>query len=78
MRFISEFHSSLELVSFDRHAFVIGLTFIATAYFVITWGWASFWGIIGARISRDLRIQMVDRALGMDQTYYETECPDVS
>jgi hypothetical protein len=21
---------------------------------------------------------MVDRALGMDQTYYETECPDVS
>lgn len=23
-------------------------------------------------------MQLVDRALGLDQTYYETECPDVS
>jgi len=54
------------------------LTSRATAYFAVTWGWASCWGIVGARISRGLRVQMVDRALGMDQTYYETECPDVS
>jgi ATP-binding cassette, subfamily B (MDR/TAP), member 1 len=57
---------------------ILSLMFEATAYFAVTWGWASCWGIVGARISRGLRIQMLDRALGMDQTYYEIECPDVS
>ncbi|ESZ93817.1 hypothetical protein SBOR_5812 [Sclerotinia borealis F-4128] len=45
---------------------------------VVTWGWAFCWGIVGARVSRGLRIQMVDRALGLDQTYYETQCPDIT
>lgn len=57
---------------------VLKLMWEATAYFAVTWGWATCWGIVGARISRGLRIQMVDRALGMDQTYFETKCPDVS
>jgi ATP-binding cassette, subfamily B (MDR/TAP), member 1 len=57
---------------------VLSLTLEATAYFAVTWGWASCWGIVGSRISRGLRIAMVDRALGMDLTYYETECPDVT
>src|ERR1700761_6821584 len=28
------------------------LTLEATAYFAVTWGWATCWGIVGARISR--------------------------
>lgn len=32
----------------------------------------------GERVSRGLREEMLDRALGMDQTYYETECPDIT
>ncbi|KAI9052998.1 hypothetical protein LZ554_003268 [Drepanopeziza brunnea f. sp. 'monogermtubi'] len=51
---------------------------VAVAYFLLTWGWAFCWGIVGARISRGLRIQLVDRALGLDQTYYEMECPDIT
>jgi ATP-binding cassette subfamily B (MDR/TAP) protein 1 len=54
------------------------LTLAAIAYFVVTWGWAFCWGIVGARLSRGLRTQMVDRALGLDQTYYEMQCPDVT
>lgn len=49
----------------------------ACAYFAITWGWTVCWGIVGARISQGLRTQMFDRALALDQTYYETQCPDV-
>ncbi|KAG4442384.1 hypothetical protein IFR05_002162 [Cadophora sp. M221] len=51
---------------------------VACAYFVVTWGWAFCWGIVGARISRGLRTQMVNRALGLDQTFYETQCPDIT
>ncbi|TVY16808.1 Phosphatidylcholine translocator ABCB4 [Lachnellula arida] len=50
----------------------------AIAYFAVTWGWAFCWGIVGARVSRGLRTQMVHRALGLDQTYYETQCPDIT
>jgi hypothetical protein len=57
--------------------FLVWLMFLAIAYFIVTWGWAFCWGIVGARVSRGLRTQMVDRALGLDQTYYETICPDV-
>ncbi|KAL2070808.1 hypothetical protein VTL71DRAFT_13834 [Oculimacula yallundae] len=51
---------------------------VACAYFAVTWGWAFCWGIVGARISRGLRTQMVNRALGLDQTFYETQCPDIT
>ncbi|KAH6676469.1 ABC transporter-like protein [Halenospora varia] len=57
---------------------VYQLLAVACAYFVVTWGWSFCWGIIGARISKELRTQMVDRALGLDQTYYETQCPDIT
>ncbi|TVY84624.1 Phosphatidylcholine translocator ABCB4 [Lachnellula suecica] len=57
---------------------VFQLIAVACAYFAVTWGWAFCWGIIGARISRGLRTRMVDRALGLDQTYYETQCPDIT
>jgi ATP-binding cassette, subfamily B (MDR/TAP), member 1 len=78
MKSIKGYLSSLGLVSVEEDRAILLLMVIATAYFAITWGWASCWGFIGARISRGLRIQMFDRALGLDQTYYETECPDVS
>ncbi len=51
---------------------------IATAYFVVTWGWAVCWGVVGEKVSRGLREQMVERALGMDMAYFEVDCPDVS
>lgn len=57
---------------------VYQLIAVACAYFVVTWGWAFCFGIVGARVSRGLRIQLIDRALGLDQTFYETQCPDVS
>ncbi|TGO22465.1 hypothetical protein BPAE_0167g00070 [Botrytis paeoniae] len=57
---------------------VYQLVAVACAYFIVTWGWAFCWGIVGDRVSRGLRIQMVDRALGLDQTYYETQCPDIT
>ncbi|RDL30815.1 uncharacterized protein BP5553_10160 [Venustampulla echinocandica] len=62
----------------DVNQRIVELIAVACAYFVVTWGWASCWSIVGARISGSLRTQMVDRALGMDQTYYETECPDIT
>jgi ATP-binding cassette subfamily B (MDR/TAP) protein 1 len=64
----------------NRHVYCLSLVLtqlLAIIYFIITWGWAFCWGIVGARVSRGLRTQMVDRALGLDQTYYETICPDV-
>ncbi|RFU29862.1 hypothetical protein B7463_g6468, partial [Scytalidium lignicola] len=51
---------------------------VAIAYFIVTWGWALSWSIVGARISRRLRTRMVDRALSLDLTFYETECPDIT
>ncbi|KAF4634117.1 hypothetical protein G7Y89_g3993 [Cudoniella acicularis] len=51
---------------------------VACAYFLFTFGWILCWGIVGARLSRSLRTQMFERALGMDQTYYETQCPDIT
>ncbi|KUJ06999.1 P-loop containing nucleoside triphosphate hydrolase protein [Mollisia scopiformis] len=51
---------------------------VAIAYFVVTWGYVFCWGVIGAQISRGLRTQMVNRALGLDQTYFETQCPDIT
>ncbi|KAJ9649488.1 hypothetical protein H2199_000263 [Coniosporium tulheliwenetii] len=51
---------------------------VAAAYFVITWGWAVCWGIIGERVSRGLRESLVERALGMELAYFDTEAPDMT
>ncbi|KAI9798066.1 MAG: hypothetical protein M1833_004963 [Piccolia ochrophora] len=50
---------------------------VATAYFLVTWGWAVCWGMIGERVSRGLREQIVERALGMEMAYFEVDCPDI-
>jgi len=51
---------------------------IAAAYFVVTWGWAACWGIIGERIARSLREALVERALGMEMSFFDVEAPDVT
>ncbi|TVY37428.1 Phosphatidylcholine translocator [Lachnellula subtilissima] len=73
-RIINHFPPSEE----DVRTRIYQLLAVAIAYFAVTWGWAFCWGIVGARVSRGLRTQMVHRALGLDQTYYETQCPDIT
>lgn len=51
---------------------------VAFAYFVITWGWAVSWAVIGERVSRRTREKLLHRVLGMDMTYFDTAAPDLS
>ncbi|KAI9699955.1 MAG: hypothetical protein M1836_002489 [Candelina mexicana] len=51
---------------------------VAVAYFVITWAWATCWGIVGGIVSKGLRERTVERALGMDLSYYDMEAPDIT
>jgi ATP-binding cassette, subfamily B (MDR/TAP), member 1 len=51
---------------------------IAAAYFIITWGWSTAWGVVGERVSRGLREELVEKAMGMDMTYFDVESPDMA
>ncbi|CUS14788.1 unnamed protein product [Tuber aestivum] len=51
---------------------------VAIAYFFTTWGWAICWGIVGERVSRGLREDLLKKAVGMDIAYFEIECPDIA
>jgi ATP-binding cassette subfamily B (MDR/TAP) protein 1 len=51
---------------------------VALAYFVVTWSWAICWGLIGEKISQDVRKQLVKRLLGFDQAYYDVSSQDVT
>jgi ATP-binding cassette subfamily B (MDR/TAP) protein 1 len=51
---------------------------VAVAYFLITWGWTVCWAVVGERLSRKTREQLVERTLGMDQTYFDTVSPDIT
>ncbi|KAL7274507.1 hypothetical protein RUND412_002589 [Rhizina undulata] len=51
---------------------------VAVAYFCITWGWATCWGIVGERVSRGLREELLYKAVGMEVAYFEVECPDIA
>ncbi|KAF1842552.1 P-loop containing nucleoside triphosphate hydrolase protein [Cucurbitaria berberidis CBS 394.84] len=51
---------------------------VAVGYFVVTWGWAVCWAVIGERVSRRTRENLLYRALGMDMTYFDTISPDMS
>lgn len=51
---------------------------IAVAYFAVTWAWTVCWGIIGERVSRRLRESLVERAVGMEMSYFDTETPDMT
>lgn len=54
------------------------LMIVAACYFVVTWGWAVAWAVIGERVSRKTREQLLYRALGMDMTYFDTASPDMT
>ena len=51
---------------------------VAVAYFLITWGWTVCWAVVGERLSRKTREELVERTLGMDQTYFDTVSPDIT
>lgn len=51
---------------------------VAICYFVVTWGWAVCWAVIGERVSRKLRERLLHRALGMDMAYFDTVSPDMT
>lgn len=54
------------------------LMIVAACYFVVTWAWAVSWAVVGERVSRKTREQLLRRALGMDMTYFDTASPDMT
>ena len=54
------------------------LMIVAAGYFVVTWGWAVAWAVIGERVSRKTREQLLRRELGMDMTYFDTASTDMT
>lgn len=51
---------------------------VGAAYFVVTAVYTIAWGLIGEQISWRLRQDLVKRLLGMDQTYFDLQDPDVT
>jgi ATP-binding cassette subfamily B (MDR/TAP) protein 1 len=62
----------------ELRALLFRLMSVAVFYFVVTWGWAVCWGMIGERVSRKTRERLLRRALGMDMAYFDTVAPDMS
>lgn len=57
---------------------LVQLMAVAVAYFAVTWGWSVCWGVIGERVSRKTRENLVERALGMDMAFFDTTAPDMT
>ncbi|PNS17153.1 Leptomycin B resistance protein pmd1 [Sphaceloma murrayae] len=51
---------------------------VGTGYFVVTAAYTISWGLIGEHISWTLRQALVKRLLGLDQTYFDVEDPDIA
>ncbi|PVI01409.1 leptomycin B resistance protein pmd1 [Periconia macrospinosa] len=62
----------------DLRLRLIQLMGIAVGFFIVTWGWSVAWGMTGERVSRKTRERLVERALGMDMTYFDTVSPDMT
>jgi ATP-binding cassette subfamily B (MDR/TAP) protein 1 len=62
----------------ELKALLFRLMTVAVCYFVVTWGWAVCWAVIGERVSRKLRERLLHRALGMDMAYFDTVSPDMA
>ncbi|KZM27171.1 uncharacterized protein EKO05_0004675 [Ascochyta rabiei] len=54
------------------------LMIVAACYFIVTWVWAVSWAVVGERVSRKTREQLLHRALGMDMAYFDTASPDMT
>ncbi|KAH8151197.1 uncharacterized protein LAJ45_04899 [Morchella importuna] len=51
---------------------------VAVAYFFITWGWATAWGMIGERVARGLRVRLLQKAVGMEVGWWDSESLDIA
>ncbi|KAF2226239.1 multidrug resistance-like protein [Elsinoe ampelina] len=51
---------------------------VGTGYFVVTALYTITWGLIGEHISWTLRQALVKRLLGLDQTYFDVQDPDIA
>jgi ABC-type multidrug transport system fused ATPase/permease subunit len=51
---------------------------IAVAYFAVTWGWSLCWAVVGERVSRKAREDLLERALGLDMAYFDVHAPDMT
>jgi ABC-type multidrug transport system fused ATPase/permease subunit len=51
---------------------------IAVAYFAVTWGWSLCWAVVGERVSRKTREDLLERALGLDMAYFDVTAPDMT
>ncbi|KAF2157623.1 multidrug resistance-like protein [Myriangium duriaei CBS 260.36] len=57
---------------------VLELVGVGAAYFLVTAVYTILWGLIGEQISWKLRQALVERLLGLDQTYFDVKDPDVA
>lgn len=62
----------------ELRTLLLYLMVVAAGYFAFTWGWAVAWAVIGERVSRKTREQLLRRALGMDMAYFDTVSPDMT
>lgn len=51
---------------------------IAVVYFAVTWGWSLCWAVVGERVSRKTREDLLERALGLDMAYFDVTAPDMT
>ncbi|GAM83313.1 hypothetical protein ANO11243_013000 [Dothideomycetidae sp. 11243] len=57
---------------------VVELVGVGAAYFLVTAIYTIIWGLIGEHISWKLRQSLVERLLGLDQTYFDVQDPDIA
>jgi ATP-binding cassette subfamily B (MDR/TAP) protein 1 len=62
----------------ELRTLLVRLMSVAVCYFLVTWGWAVCWAVIGERVSRRMRERLLRRALGMDMAYFDTVSPDIA
>lgn len=62
----------------ELRSLIVRLMTVAVGYFFLTWGWSVCWAVIGERVSRRTRENLLRRALGMDMTYFDTASPDMT
>jgi ATP-binding cassette subfamily B (MDR/TAP) protein 1 len=57
---------------------LVQLMSMAVIYFGVAWGSTVCWALVGERVSRKTREQLVEKSLGMDLTYYDIVSPDIT
>jgi ABC-type multidrug transport system fused ATPase/permease subunit len=57
---------------------LVQLMGIAVVYFGVTWGWSVCWAVVGERVSRKTRENLLERALGLDMAYFDVTAPDMT